>query len=267
MLGRRVYIGTSGYSYADWRGVFYPPSLAQASFLEFYSRRFPCVEVNYTYYRMPDAQTLLRMERKTPAGFFFTIKAYREMTHEIDDAKSAELCNLYLRALEPLAQAGKLGCVLLQFPTSFHYTDANRRRLARLLDLLSPLPLAVEFRGTDWLHDRVYEGLRKKNAAFVCVDEPALPGLLPPLDAVTAATGYVRFHGRNADNWWSGDSASRYDYRYAAAELAEWAPRIKKISSEAQKTFVFMNNHWQGKAAEAAVMLKEILEAEGVETA
>ncbi|MBI5527811.1 MAG: DUF72 domain-containing protein [Deltaproteobacteria bacterium] len=263
----RVYIGTSGYSYADWRGVFYPPSLAQSSFLEFYSRRFPCVELNYTYYRMPDAETLSRMEQKTPAGFIFTIKAHREMTHEIDDVKAVEICNLYLNALEPLARAGKLGCVLLQFPTSFHYTDANRRRLAKLLDMLSSLPLAVEFRGGDWLRDRVYTGLTKKNAAFVCVDEPALPGLIPPLEVVTADIGYVRFHGRNGENWWSGDSASRYDYRYTAAELGEWAPRLKKIASETEKAFVFMNNHWQGKAAEAAVMLKEILENEGLETA
>jgi uncharacterized protein YecE (DUF72 family) len=260
-----IYIGTSGYSYADWKGVFYPPTLAQGSFLDFYAQRFMCVEVNYTYYRMPDAGTLGRMEQKTPAPFRFAVKAYRGMTHEIEAAALDATVEGFRKALDPLLAKGKLGCVLLQFPTSFHYNAGNRKHLARLIEALSPIPVAVEFRGRDWLMESVYKGLKAKGAAFVCVDEPQLEGLIPPLDVTTTGTGYVRFHGRNASAWWSGNAASRYDYRYTEQELREWIPRLRKIAAETEKTFIFTNNHWQGKAVENALMLKGILRDEGLE--
>jgi len=97
------------------------------------------------------------------------------------------------------------------------------------------------------------------------IDAAALDGLIPPLDITTAPLGYVRFHGRNAAAWRSGDSSSRYDYRYTGAELDEWVPRLKKIAAETDKTFIFTNNHWQGKAVESAIILKGLLKKEGLE--
>jgi uncharacterized protein YecE (DUF72 family) len=262
-MSGEVYTGTSGYSYDDWRDVFYPRSLAKSSFLEHYSGRFSCVEINFTYYRMPDARTIAGITERTPAGFLFTVKAFRGMTHEIDASSLGGMVRDFRVAVEPAASAGKLGCVLLQFPQSFHYTASNRIHLKRLLDLFEGLDLAVEFRGADWLKKSVYEGLRASKASLVSVDEPPLKGLMPPLDVVTSGIGYVRFHGRNAKTWYSGDSASRYDYLYSESELEEWVTRLKKISDNTTRTFAFMNNHWQGKAVENAIMLKRILARNG----
>jgi uncharacterized protein YecE (DUF72 family) len=259
-----ILTGTSGYSYADWRGVFYPAGLPQRSFLDFYSTRFDCVEINYTYYRMPDAGTIGAMVAKTPPGFTFTIKANRMMTHEIDDQGLAAVAAAFTRALHPMIDGEKLGCVLLQFPSSFGYNDINRRRLDRVISSLGPLPLAVEFRNSGWLKESVWSGLRDRSTALVCVDEPPLPGLIPPLDIATSGIGYVRFHGRNSKNWWSGDSASRYDYLYTDEELEEWTPRIRRIASATDRTFIFTNNHWQGKAVQNAIALKRILAQEKI---
>jgi uncharacterized protein YecE (DUF72 family) len=254
-----IHIGTSGYSYDDWVGPFYPPDLDKKEWLSYYAREFDCTEINYTYYRLPNRWTLANMAKKTPEGFLFTIKASQELTHERGD--NAESFAKFVEALQPLREMGKFGCILAQFPFSFHATRENADYLRALPERFAGLPTVVELRNAAWLGPETFDLLRQQRLGFCAVDEPRLPGLIPPVAEVTGPVAYVRFHGRNAAKWWQHEQAyERYDYRYSAAELAEWQPRIQEMAQKAESVFVFSNNHWQGQAVEAARQLKLLLE-------
>jgi uncharacterized protein YecE (DUF72 family) len=254
----RILIGTSGYSYDDWVGPVYPPGSRRQDFLGLYSGEFPVVELNFSYYQQPAPRTLERMLGATPKGFLFALKAHRTMTHEIGEDWEKEV-STFRSGISPLVDAGRLAAVLLQFPYSFGYTPESRERLAALCGKLEGLPLAVEFRKSDWLRPQVLEGLRERKIALVSVDEPDLPRLLRPTTEVTADFAYLRFHGRNKAQWWTGDNASRYNYLYDSAELGEWVDRVRTILSRVHTMLIFFNNHWRGNAAQNARMMKEIL--------
>jgi uncharacterized protein YecE (DUF72 family) len=255
----KVLIGTSGYSYDDWRGRFYPQKLPKTELLAFYAGHFACCEINYTFYRPPDARTLEAMVRRSDGRVELVIKAPQLLTHE-RAGREAEITRSLLAALRPVADAGVLGGVLLQFPFSFHETPANRAYLARLRELLPDVPLIVEVRNATWVSESTFDLLRRNHLAFCNVDEPRLKGLLPPLGVVTAEPGYVRFHGRNAATWWQHEAAhERYDYRYSDAELAEWLPRLDAMQGRARRIYVFFNNHFESKAVDNARALQKLL--------
>jgi uncharacterized protein YecE (DUF72 family) len=258
-----VLIGTSGYSYDDWVGPFYPAGTAKQDFLSLYASRFPVVELNFSYYQQPSPRMLQRMISSTPEGFQFALKAHRSMTHDITDSWKSDIA-AFREGVRPLQESGRLAAVLLQFPYSFGYTPESRERLAALCDQLTGLPTAVEFRKSDWLKEPVYQGLRERGVSLVSVDEPDLPKLLRPTTEVTGPFGYVRFHGRNKANWWTGDNASRYDYRYSAGELTEWVDRIRTILERVPVLLLFFNNHWRGNAAHDAREMRRILEECGL---
>jgi uncharacterized protein YecE (DUF72 family) len=259
----RVLIGTSGYSYDDWIGPVYPPGTSKQDFLTLYSREFRTVELNFSYYQQPSARTLERMVAATPDGFLFALKAHRSMTHDIGESWEKDI-STFRDGIQPLVASHRLAAVLLQFPYSFSYTPESRGRLATLCERLEGLPLAVEFRKSDWLKEQVFKGLRERSVTLVSVDEPDLPRLLRPSDEVTGGFGYVRFHGRNAANWWTGDNASRYDYLYNVGELAEWVDRIKAILARVPVLLLFFNNHWRGSAAQNAREMRRLLEESGL---
>jgi uncharacterized protein YecE (DUF72 family) len=259
----RILIGTSGYSYDDWVGPVYPPGTPKEDFLPLYARQFPVVELNFSYYRQPSAHALERMIAATPDGFLFALKAHRSMTHEIGESWEKDIA-AFREALLPMVEAQRLAAVLLQFPYSFSYTAESRTRLAALCEKLSGLPLAVEFRKSDWHKDRVLAGLRDRGVSLVSVDEPDLPNLLRPTAEVTGAFGYVRMHGRNKAAWWTGDNASRYDYLYSPGELEEWIERIKSIMERAPVLLLFFNNHWRGNAAQNAREMRMLLQERGL---
>jgi uncharacterized protein YecE (DUF72 family) len=259
----RVLVGTSGYSYEDWVGPVYPPGTSKQDFLSHYSREFPAVELNFSYYQQPSARTLERMVASTPEGFLFALKAHRSMTHEIGESWEKDIA-AFREGIRPLVDSRRLAAVLLQFPYSFSYSPESRTRLATLCDRLAGLPLAVEFRKSDWLKEQVFQGLRERGVALVSVDEPDLPRLLRPTSQTTGDFGYVRFHGRNAANWWTGDNASRYDYLYNAGELTEWVDRIKAILARVPVLLLFFNNHWRGNAAKNAREMRSLLEECGL---
>ncbi len=259
----RVLIGTSGYSYDDWVGPVYPPGSRKQDFLSLYSREFPVVELNFSYYQQPVPRTLERMVSNTADGFLFALKAHRSMTHDITESWEKDI-DAFRSGIAPLVESRRLAAVLLQFPYSFGYTPESRERLATLCGKLQGLPLAVEFRKSDWLRPQVLDGLRQRNAAIVSVDEPELPRLLRPTTEVTSDLAYLRFHGRNKAQWWTGDNASRYDYLYDSGELGEWVERVKTILSRVHVMLIFFNNHWRGSAAQNARMMKEILTQNGL---
>jgi uncharacterized protein YecE (DUF72 family) len=269
-----ILLGTSGYSYPDWGGVFYPPGLERAKQLDYYVRQFQTVEVNSTYYRIPPASTFAAMERKTPAGFEFVVKAHGDMTHRL--SRDPEVYETFQAALAPLRAARKLSGVLAQFPQAFHRSEDHERFLVVLQERLEGVPLFVEFRHSSWMHEDVFEFLERASLGYVSVDEPALPGLIPPVARATGPLAYVRFHGRNKKSWYAGEDGGgsgaapagptrerqllRYDYLYSEAELKEWADKIRELNAKTQKTFVFFNNCHAGQAATSAKLMRRLLD-------
>ncbi len=299
-----ILIGTSGYSFPDWVGPFYPAGTDRSRMLDYYVRHFPTVEVNATYYRIPPPSTLDAMERKTPPGFEFVVKAHHDMTH--DQSLDADLYRSFTRAVDPLRMAGKLSGVLAQFPYAFRRNPESEAFLLEMKRRLPDTPVFVEFRHASWVRDDLFPWLEEHGLGYVSVDEPDLPGLVPPIARATGEIGYVRLHGRNRENWWgrgeqrgvptvnarkpaastsygplfaadgpavadpppkpgpSGTSSDRYDYLYSEAELNEWVQKIRELSSRAKKTFVFFNNCHVGQAATGAKLMRRLLEGEGL---
>ncbi len=258
----KILIGTSGYSYDDWEGPFYPEGLARDERLSHYALFFPFVELNFSYYKMPQAHALRAMADRAAHSFLFSIKAHQSLTHEVGPAWRDD-AELFVKAVDALAQRDRLASVIVQLPYRFHYTVENRVYLSELLKELGSFPTAVEFRNAQWLNERVYEELASRNVAFLAVDEPELPNLPRPEPRATAGFGYVRFHGRNKEAWWSGDNVSRYDYDYPEAELREWLPRIALMREKTDVLYVAFNNHARGRAVANARKLKELVELFG----
>ncbi len=251
-----ILTGTSGYDYKDWKGVFYDESISRKEYPAFYSRFFSTVELNFTYYRMPTPDHLRDLFSRFRNDMIFSIKSHKSLTHEVD-GQWKEQARLLMDATEVLGE--NLGAVLFQFPFSFHYTKENRRYLDLLLRETGAFPIVVEFRNGEWLNRRVFDGLRDRNTGFCCTDMPQLKGLPASLDMVTGDIGYIRFHGRNKESWWTGNSAERYNYLYSREELESWVPRIEEMALNTKKFFIYFNNHWGGRAAENARMMQELL--------
>jgi uncharacterized protein YecE (DUF72 family) len=255
-----LYVGTSGYSYDDWEGPFYPAGLRKGDRLPFYAKHFGATEVNSTFYRILPPSAMAGMARKVPGQFRFAVKANRMITHDIGPQTGKALED-FRASLEPLLQTGKLGCVLAQFPYSFHNTAASRRHLTEIADRMSDLPTVVEFRNREWLAEPVLEFLRERRLGFACVDQPQLEGLIPPLVVATSDIGYVRFHGRNAAKWWQHEQAyERYDYLYTEAQLREWLPKVQELAAKTRETYLFFNNHYMAQAVVNAQQLLGLLQ-------
>lgn len=254
-----IKIGTSGYSYDDWKGVFYPEKMNKKDFLSFYAEAFRTVEINFTYYRIPSPMTFVQMLRKVPEDFEFVVKTPKEFTHEREKLTGA--APMYSEGIQPLVDAGQLGCLLAQFPQSFHLNDDNLSHLRRVREAIAPdIPINVEFRSREWITDEVFSFLRENNLGFVCVDMPDLPGLIPPVVQATNRIGYVRFHGRLKGSWYQHEEArERYNYEYSPQELEEWMPRIAELEGMAEDVYLFANNHPMGKAIKTAIALAQKL--------
>lgn len=254
-----IHIGTSGYSYDDWIGPFYPEGTDKRDFLDFYARHFSCTEVNYTYYRMPDAATLGAMAAKTPPDFRFVVKTHGSMTHE-RNADEADF-EQFIAALDPLREEGKFICALAQFPWGFKLSQQNVDYLKRFRRMMRGVPVVIEFRNDSWIRDEMFAFLREAQFGFCCVDQPQPGGLIPPIAEATSSISYVRFHGRNADKWWKHDHAwERYDYLYSREELAAWVPNVKSIADDSAETCVFFNNHYGAQAVQNAQQFAELLD-------
>ena len=252
-------MGTSGFSYNDWVGPFYPVGMPKREWLCYYAREFNSCEINATFYTMPKLATLVSMANKTGEGFLFVIKANQRMTHEQKD--NEDVFKTFRKMVGPLVERGKMGCVLAQFPYSFRFNRENCDYLEVFRERLADLPIVIEFRNAQWLKQELFDWMRRSELGFCCVDEPQLPNLLPPLAVAMSKVAYVRFHGRNAEKWWNHKHAyERYDYSYSPEELAEWLPKIRDLDRMAERTFVFANNHWRGQAVDTIRQVRRMLE-------
>jgi len=258
-----IHIGTCGYSYADWKGSFYPPAIRPAGMLEYYARSFTAVEIDSTYYRVPPISTFSSMAARTPQGFRFSVKLPASATHLPESAPRGVHPDVeLLRAnIEPLIESGMLAAALMQFPNSFHPTNATRAHIAALRETLHDVPLVAEFRNRAWQTNDTLIFLSGLGIGWVNVDMPQFDSLMRPSADVTGPIAYVRFHGRNYKTWWKGDNVTRYDYDYGADELGPWADRLIEIStnSDVREVFGFFNNHRRGQAARNAQMFEAML--------
>jgi uncharacterized protein YecE (DUF72 family) len=281
-----VRIGTSGWNYPSgagtWNGVFYPAKRPRGfDELAYYADHFDTVEVNSTFYRMPEPDLSRSWLRRTPASFDFSIKLYQKFTHPdlylakagaaTWDVSQADL-DQFRAGIDPMASTNRLAALLLQFPAGFHNTDAARDYIDWLTRSLSEYPLAVELRHRSWSDDAAatQRMLGAHGAAWVVIDEPKFATSVRqdlkhlPAPAGTNGNGprlaYIRLHGRNAAHWWDHEAAEdRYDYLYSPTELAPFAEAAQSASSSGRRVLMYLNNHFSAKAVANAAVLKHQL--------
>lgn len=256
-------IGPSGWSYPDWAGVVYPRNASRKfDQLSFLAKYFSAIELNVSFYRTVTARMSASWVRRVDSNprFRFTAKLHQKFTHE-RSAYSRDAVDEFLTGLKPLAEAARLGCLLMQFPWSFRRDATSIDWLRRLADDFRDHPLVAELRHDSWCVPETQAELREWGVGYCNIDQPRLPHCPGPSAIATSDIGYVRFHGRRADTWFARNipSFERYNYLYTSVELEEWEPRIKRLGSDCQETYVFTNNHHRGQAPANALQLHAML--------
>jgi len=271
----QILIGTSGFSYPDWKGVVYPKDLKKRGIheLEYVAQFVDFVEINTSFYRPlnPEvAKKWCELAAKANPAFQFTAKLTQVFSHapgpdkkksssaetirytpqDVEDAK---------RGFEPLASERKLGALLLQFPISFRYTEGNWDHLIDVLHLFREYPMAVEVRHETWGDPLVLGALEDEQVAFCNIDQTRIGGTLEGTQYVTASFAYLRLHGRNKQWFQAKDRDERYDYLYSKEKLGRIKEKISNMSAKAKKVFVAANNHPKGQAPANALELKSML--------
>jgi uncharacterized protein YecE (DUF72 family) len=259
---RNVRIGPAGWSYPDWRGIVYParkPTAFQE--VEYLSHFFDTIEINTSFYNPPRPEVVKSWLRQVQhnQNFKFTAKFWQRFTHE----RSADLEDerLFKEGIAPLAEAGRLGALLIQFPWSFKNTPENRQYVARLCVRFKEFPLVIEVRHLSWNAPEILEFLQELGVGFCNIDQPVIGLSLGPTERTTSPIGYVRLHGRNYKEWFSSDAepAERYSYLYSLEELEPWIQRINGVAQHTRAVFVITNNHFRGQAVTNALELNALM--------
>jgi len=253
-----IKIGTSGYSYQDWEGIFYPENLGKKNYLSHYAKFFDITEINSTYYHLPSPAMFEKIRKKTPEDFRFVVKLSKELTHERDKAEAS--VDQFRKGIEPLVESGQLVTTLAQFPYSFKPSQESYDHLKFLRHEMPDLPINVEFRNEYWIKEEMFDFLERQSLGYVCVDMPQLPRLVPPTIAATTDLGYIRFHGRVKEHWWNApEPYMRYDYLYDEEELREWVDKTEELGNYTKNIVILFNNHYQGKSARNAKTFSSLL--------
>ena len=280
----RILVGTSSWADPGFVEDWYPRGMAARDRLEWYAERFEAVEVNSSFYAVPDERTVRRWVEVTPAGFTFDYKLHRLLSRhsapleslppalrerarttsrgrvvlspEIERAMAEEA----LASVAPLEEAGRLGALLLQLTPAFSPRDHRLEELEPLLEALAPRTVAIELRHRGWVEgeraEQTFGFLADHKAAFVAVDAP--PGdhitIMPPVDAVTSPKlAYMRAHGRNTEGYLTGRSvAERFGWEYSDDELEEIAGRARGLAEQADVVHVMFNNNRSANAPTSA---------------
>ncbi|GAC1613845.1 MAG: DUF72 domain-containing protein [Candidatus Dormibacteraceae bacterium] len=298
--GNEIRVGTASWTDPTMTaaGVFYPEGAANAADrLRFYADNFPVVEVDSTYYAIPPPATARLWVDRTPPGFVFDVKAHALFTGQPAEVKRlprpirdelpaalaaksriygkdlpAELRDatweLFLTALAPLREAGKLGAVFLQFPRWVFPSDEAREQILEAQKRLAGMDLTVEFRHGSWFNEknaeRTLRFLTDAAIPYVMVDGPqGFKSSIPPLAAVTApGLAVVRFHGRRTETWERPgvETVERFRYLYDEDELADWVPRIREVAKQAARTHVLMNNCYGNYGTTNARQIADLLQ-------
>jgi uncharacterized protein YecE (DUF72 family) len=290
-MAGRILIGTSSWADPGFIKEWYPPKMAAKERLPWYAQRFQTVELNSSFYAVPDRSTVHQWVTATPDDFVFDVKVHRALSRhaapldslppDLRDGVattergrirlSAELESALARRLveetAPLAEAGKLGAYLVQLTPAFAPRRHELEELDRLVEAFAPHPVAVELRHRGWVREKRIEQtlgwFSERGVAFVCVDAP--PGdeipIMPPLDAVTNdRLAYLRAHGRNAEGYLRGRSvAERFAWRYSDEELEEIGGRVGSLAEQAGEVHVAFNNNRGDDAPTAAQRFRALL--------
>jgi uncharacterized protein YecE (DUF72 family) len=256
-----IRFGVAGWDYQDWWGPVYPaPRPRGFDPLAYLAKYFDTIEINSTFYRPASAKTAASWARRVAENprFKFTAKLYQRFTHQRGEAWTRPEVEAVREGLAPLVDAGRLGCLLVQFPWSFKREPGSREWLDDLVGAFDTLPLAIEVRHSSWNVPEFYAGLRERGIGAVNIDQPVFRHSIKPGAEVTSGLGYVRLHGRNYGNWFreSAESHERYDYFYPQTELEEWLNRIHEVAERARESYVITNNHFRGQAPANALMLR-----------
>ena len=296
-IGGRIYVGTCSWAEKSFvKSDFYPPGVRSApDRLRYYAGRFPTVEIDASYFALLPAAYSRRWAEDTPPGFVMNAKAFGLFTGHnaavkrlppgfagllparLRDAAEVKIADApeefrnacwdaYREFLAPLADAGKLGYVLFQLPPGTKYGPAVIDGMARWREELPGRRIAVEFRHRSWSrHPEVFDELARLGLAYVMVDLPDLPWLMPPVEAVTADIAVIRFHGRNRDGWARAGASTdqRYAYAYSGEELQQWAGVARRLAGRTEKLYAMFNNHVGGAMARDAQALATLLEGGG----
>jgi uncharacterized protein YecE (DUF72 family) len=268
----RIRIGTAGWSHKDWEGIFYPSGMQHKKIhpLEYLGRFFDTAEINTSFYGPLKAEHAKLWSRRVATvnpNFLFTAKLYRAFTHSPIEPTSAATIRptdedeiKTREGLDALANEGKLGALLIQFPISFKNTSLNREYLERLLRQFIEYPRVIEVRDSSWDNPETLAFFAQKDVSFCNIDQPLLGKSLAPTQHVTAPVAYVRLHGRNYSDWFNSDDRNdRYNYLYKERELESWKDRIENIAEKAQTTYVITSNYFEGKSAVNALQLKSMV--------
>ena len=244
-----VRIGTSGWSYKEWEGPFYPKG--EKKKLTFYSKFFKTVEIDSTFYAYPSQGMIIGAGKSTPADFVFSAKLPKLITHQktldVEQGVKEDLFR-FMHLMKPLLDEGKLGPLLIQLPPSFSYSAGVKRLKAFLEVLPSDVSFAVEFRNKSWMgKEDALDLLRAHNVAITNVDEP----LLPADTTTTADFAFVRWHGHGERPW--------YNYRYKQDELEDWKEKVQAVAAKTKRVYGYFNNHFRGYAVENSLKMMELL--------
>jgi uncharacterized protein YecE (DUF72 family) len=299
-----IRIGTCSWADEALTKYWYPKEVPARERLRWYAEHFSTVEVDSTYYRVPDRSMVQGWADRTPDDFVMHVKAFGLMTRHpvkleqlpehlrdgmpVDGRgrvdrppreQRALVFREFLSALEPLRETGKLGGILFQLPPYVVWKPASLDYLEWARDQLGDDKMLVEFRHRSWFEDdvvpEVLTWLEERRMAYVTVDAPKVDArnVPPTVVAVTAGLAYVRFHGRNAATWnkRGGSASERFDYLYSEDELREWVEPLRELSGESEEAYAFFNNNNQtngvAQAPAGAFLLRKLLEEEKVPVA
>ncbi|MBG98875.1 MAG: hypothetical protein CMN58_00865 [Solibacterales bacterium] len=267
----QINIGPAGWSYQNWQHVACPvPRPRGFHEVSYLANYFPVIEVKSSFEQplRPEITAVWLKQVEHIPQFQFTAKLCRIFTHECilrrEDVRAAQY------GFAPLLEAGRLGAILMQFPSSFRASKENQNYLTRLREAFRDFPLVAELRHVDWNQEDLLRQLTDREIGFANIDQPQSPHSMPVTAHATSQIGYFRLHGRNYAEWNSSASNSfslhngaseqtRYNYLYSTEQLAAWSSRIKSVSQQTVKTFVVTNNHFRGQALVNALQLMSII--------
>jgi uncharacterized protein YecE (DUF72 family) len=288
----KVEVGTASWTDKTLiESGWYPPEASTPEKrLRYYARQFPLVEVDATYYALPNRQTATAWAERTPDSFTFNIKAFSLFTQhptrvaalpadlrkeaektgkqrvylrDVDTAVADEAWDRFLASLDPLRDAGKLGAILLQFPPWFPISRARKDYILSCAERVAPRQVCIEFRNHTWMTEEnqkeTMDFLSANHLPYVCVDMPqGHRDSIPPVVAATADLAVVRMHG-HSDQWDSKDIYERFGYRYSKRELTRWAGKISDLAGQAEETHVLFNNCYSNYAQVNASQLADMI--------